>query len=240
MIASLVPLSYGITLCVKTMELDGVALGAARDEDERTGGKEKVHALRMLSPLYLPHISPIPPPSQPRALRHTTRSRPYLPISRPYLAHISQVHALLRERRKEVRPRSPRCRRRREPRRRREARSNGATRPGGGTRDAVHGHVGTRNEVLCCACVIWRVQGPGAQGPGQAKGIWLAFTAWVQTRMVSCVSTRDDTRLARPRRRRVLARVARLSARRRAPRGRRRPRARARDLSCSPESRKKK
>ena len=44
-IASLVPLSYGITLCVKTMELDGVALGAARDEDERSGGKEKVHAL---------------------------------------------------------------------------------------------------------------------------------------------------------------------------------------------------
>ena len=44
-LASLVPLSYGITLCVKTMELDGVALGAARDEDERSGGKEKVHAL---------------------------------------------------------------------------------------------------------------------------------------------------------------------------------------------------
>ena len=43
--SALVPLSYGITLCVKTMELDGVALGAARDEDERTGGKEKVHAL---------------------------------------------------------------------------------------------------------------------------------------------------------------------------------------------------
>ena len=44
-IASLVPLSYGITLCVKTMELDGVTLDAARDEDEVAGGKDKVHAL---------------------------------------------------------------------------------------------------------------------------------------------------------------------------------------------------
>ena len=45
MIASLVPLSYGITLAVKTMELDGVTLDAARDEDEVAGGKDKVHAL---------------------------------------------------------------------------------------------------------------------------------------------------------------------------------------------------
>ena len=44
-IASLVPLSYGITLAVKTMELDGVTLDAARDEDEVAGGKDKVHAL---------------------------------------------------------------------------------------------------------------------------------------------------------------------------------------------------
>lgn len=44
-IASLVPLSYGITLCVKTMELDGPKLDAARDADAASGGDEQVHAL---------------------------------------------------------------------------------------------------------------------------------------------------------------------------------------------------
>ena len=102
-IASLVPLSYGITLCVKTMELDGVALGAARGEDERSGGKEKVHALLMLSPLYLPYISPIPPPTHNQEPYDTLLDHAHTsPISPPYLAYISQVHALLRERRKEV------------------------------------------------------------------------------------------------------------------------------------------
>ena len=45
MIASLVPLSYGITIAVKTMELDGPTLDAARDEDALAGGKDQVHAL---------------------------------------------------------------------------------------------------------------------------------------------------------------------------------------------------
>ena len=44
-IATLVPLSYGITLCVKTIELDGEKLNAARDEDAREGGEQQVHAL---------------------------------------------------------------------------------------------------------------------------------------------------------------------------------------------------
>lgn len=44
-IATLVPLSYGITVCVKTMNLDGAALAAAREQDARDGGDEALYEL---------------------------------------------------------------------------------------------------------------------------------------------------------------------------------------------------
>lgn len=62
-IATLVPLSYGITLCVKTMELEGEALNAARDADAASGGTEQVDVLlRARREAVEAALAQIPPP----------------------------------------------------------------------------------------------------------------------------------------------------------------------------------
>ena len=64
-IATLVPLSYGITVCVKTMNLDGPALAAAREQDARDGGDEALHELlrarRSAVEAELAQMPPAPP-----------------------------------------------------------------------------------------------------------------------------------------------------------------------------------
>ena len=44
-LASLIPLSYGITVAMKSMELDGPALQAARDAMEASGDDAKMREL---------------------------------------------------------------------------------------------------------------------------------------------------------------------------------------------------